>query len=109
MLNVPTGCIDTNGMVYTWGYGSYWQLGTGQTLDAGMPHKVPPKPTMTTLCAEALPCLGKSFVHIAARSRFRILNLVCQGTCFICLWLWLTCSYPSVTLEGVKSFNISDS
>ena len=56
-------------MVYTWGYGSYWQLGTGQTLDAGLPHKVPPKPTMTTLCAEALPCPGNFFVH------------VCQGTC----------------------------
>ncbi|DBB10173.1 TPA: hypothetical protein ACH3X3_001750 [Trebouxia sp. C0006] len=38
--HMHSGCIDANGMVYTWGYGSYWQLGTGQTLDVGMPHKV---------------------------------------------------------------------
>ncbi len=67
MWNMAVGCVDANGMVYTWGYGSYWQLGTGQTLDAGLPKKVPPKPTMTTLCAEALPCLGNCFVCIAAR------------------------------------------
>lgn len=76
---MPIGCIDANGVVYTWGYGSYWQLGTGQTLDAGMPQKVLPKPTMTSLCAEALPCPGNCFVHIAARSRFQIFDLVCQG------------------------------
>lgn len=78
---MPIGCIDANGAVYTWGYGSYWQLGTGQTLDAGMPQKVPPTPAMITMCAEALPCPGECFVHIAARSRIRTLHFVWQGTC----------------------------
>ena len=34
------GCVDSDGRAYTWGYGSYWQLGTGKTVDGGLPQQV---------------------------------------------------------------------
>lgn len=34
------GCVDSDGRAYAWGYGSYWQLGTGKTLDGGLPQQV---------------------------------------------------------------------
>ncbi|KAL3157516.1 hypothetical protein ABBQ32_011978 [Trebouxia sp. C0010 RCD-2024] len=38
--HMHSGCVDTDGRAYTWGYGSYWQLGSGKTLDAGLPQQV---------------------------------------------------------------------
>ena len=35
-----TGCIDADGNVYTWGYGAFWQLGTGKNADQGQPQQV---------------------------------------------------------------------
>ena len=34
------GCVDMDGNAHVWGYGSYWQLGTGKTQDAGQPQQV---------------------------------------------------------------------
>lgn len=35
-----TGCIDSDGNVHTWGYGAFWQLGTGKNADQGQPLQV---------------------------------------------------------------------
>lgn len=63
-LVIYAGCVDANGFAYTWGYGSYWQLGTGKTLDAGLPQKVQPK--YEHLFALMSPCVKVSCVQTLA-------------------------------------------
>lgn len=34
------GCVDENGYAYTWGYGAFWQLGSGKNADQAQPRQV---------------------------------------------------------------------
>lgn len=39
-LGAVSGCVDVDGNAYTWGYGAFWQLGTGSNADQGQPQQV---------------------------------------------------------------------
>ena len=47
------GCVDSDGRAHAWGYGSYWQLGTGKTVDEGLPQQV------SLLCSSLLTAISR--------------------------------------------------